>query len=393
VQTYPYLIIGGGMAAHAAALAIRGADKSGLIGMISAEATGPYKRPPLSKGLWRDEPLESIWLDTRIPGLELVTKRRVVSIRRADRTVVDDQGAEYGYAKLLLATGGEPRTLGSGNGQVIYFRTVDDYRKLRALADGGARVAVIGGGFIGSEVAAALAMNGLKPTLIFPEATIGARVFPRDLGLHLNRLFQVKGVRVLPGESVTRIETKAGGRSLLSTSGGSTLEVDAVVAGVGIRPSTGLAAAAGLKVDDGIVVGEGLRTSDPFIFAAGDVARFPNPVAGGFLRVEHEDASISMGAAAGQAMAGVPTTYRHLPFFYSDLFELGYEAVGTTDPRLEVVTDWTNVNERGFIYYLSDGRVRGVVCWGIFGRMPEARALLAEPGPHLAADLRGRLRP
>ena len=122
----PYLIVGSGMAGHAAALSLRAQDPSRPIAMIGAEPIGPYKRPPLSKGLWRDEPLESVWLDTRIAGLELRPGRKVSAIRPADRTVVDDRGSEYGYGKLLLATGGEPRRLGFGDGRIIYFRTVDD---------------------------------------------------------------------------------------------------------------------------------------------------------------------------------------------------------------------------------------------------------------------------
>ncbi len=391
MRHYPYVIVGAGMAAHAAAHALRASDAGGPIGMIGAEPTGPYKRPPLSKGLWRDEDPEGIWLGTRLAGLDLHTGRRVVTIDRASRKVIDDQGVEYGYGKLLLATGGSPRRLPFGGRAVIHFRTVDDYRRLRSLADLRSRIAVVGGGFIGSEIAAALAMNGLEPTLTFPEETVCARVFPREIGLRLNTLFRERGVRLHPGTSVTGIEDAGHDRSLVALSSGLRLEVDGVVAGIGLQPGVELARAAGLEVDDGVVVDESLRTSDPSIFAAGDVARFPSPLLGISLRVEHEDAAITMGEAAGRAMAGVPTSYRHLPFFYSDLFDLGYEAVGLTDARMEVVADWKEAYRQGFLYYLENGRVRGVVCWGIFGKIDEARGLLAEPGPFRAADLRGRL--
>jgi NADPH-dependent 2,4-dienoyl-CoA reductase/sulfur reductase-like enzyme len=388
----PYLIVGGGMAGHAAALALRAQDGSRPIALIGAEPTGPYKRPPLSKGLWRDEPLETVWLDTRIPGLELHLGRRVSAIDRAERKVVDDQGKEHRYHKLLLATGGSPRRLPFGGDRVTYFRTLEDYRRLRAAADTGASVVVVGGGFIGSEIAAALAMNGLEPVLVFPEETIGARVFPPDLGRHLNAMYREKGVRVLAGERVVGIEGR-GARTAVLTAAGAALEGDAVVAGLGIVPGTELAEGAGLAIDNGIVVDQGLRTSDPSIYAAGDVARFPSPQLGTSIRVEHEDAAVSMGTAAGAAMAGAAGPYGHLPFFYSDLFDLGYEAVGITDSRLEVVSDWTDPYRRGFLYYLAEGRVRGVVCWGVFGKLREARALIAEPGPFRAADLRGRILP
>jgi NADPH-dependent 2,4-dienoyl-CoA reductase/sulfur reductase-like enzyme len=167
--------------------------------------------------------------------------------------------------------------------------------------------------------------------------------------------------------------------------------VDAVVAGLGIVPDTDLARTAGLTVDDGILVDARLRTSHPDVFAAGDVARFAAPALGGTLRVEHEDNAVSMGRAAGRSMAGDATPYAHLPSFYSDLFDLGYEAVGETDPRGETVADWKEPFREGVVYYLRDGRVRGVLLWNTWGQVDAARALIAAPGPFAAADLRGRL--
>jgi len=150
--------------------------------------------------------------------------------------------------------------------------------------------------------------------------------------------------------------------------------VDAVVAGLGIIPETALAAAAGLEVDDGIVVDERLRTSHPAVFAAGDVARFTVPVLGTRIRVEHEDNAVTMGRAAGRSMAGVDAPYAHLPFFYSDLFDLGYEAVGALDPRSETFADWKVPFREGVVYYLAEGRVRGVLLWNTWARsMPPGR--------------------
>jgi NADPH-dependent 2,4-dienoyl-CoA reductase/sulfur reductase-like enzyme len=167
--------------------------------------------------------------------------------------------------------------------------------------------------------------------------------------------------------------------------------VDAVVAGIGVVPNTELAAAAGLEVDDGLVVDDRLRTGHPDVFAAGDVARFISPALGGRTRVEHEDNALTMGRAAGRAMAGEESPYTHLPSFYSDLFELGYEAVGAMDPRGETVADWKEPFREGVVYYLAQGRVRGVLLWNTWDQVDAARALIAEPGPFRAADLRGRL--
>jgi NADPH-dependent 2,4-dienoyl-CoA reductase/sulfur reductase-like enzyme len=144
-------------------------------------------------------------------------------------------------------------------------------------------------------------------------------------------------------------------------------------------------------VENGIVVDDFLRTSAPDVYAAGDVANFANPALGHRLRVEHEDNANTMGSLAGRGMAGAPEPYQHLPFFYSDLFDLGYEAVGETDSRLATVADWREPHREGVIYYLRDGRVRGVLLWNTWGQVDAARRLIAEPGPFHAEELRGRL--
>jgi NADPH-dependent 2,4-dienoyl-CoA reductase/sulfur reductase-like enzyme len=178
---------------------------------------------------------------------------------------------------------------------------------------------------------------------------------------------------------------------VVETSSGLRLTVDAVVAGIGITPNVALAEAAGLAVDDGILVDRHLTTTHVDVFAAGDVARYKAPQLGKRIRVEHEDNALSMGRAAGRAMAGDFAEYGHLPFFYSDLFERGYEAVGETDPRGDTVVDWKEEFLEGVVYYISRGRVRGVLLWNTWGRVDAARALIAQPGPFTAPDLYGRL--
>lgn len=139
------------------------------------------------------------------------------------------------------------------------------------------------------------------------------------------------------------------------------------------------------------MVDEFLRAGHPDVFAAGDVTRFFNPTLGVRLRVEHEDNANAQGRTAGRNMAGAQERYTHLPFFYSDLFDLGYEAVGELDPRLEVVENWQEPYRQGVVYYLQGGRVRGVLLWNVWGQVDAARQLIAEPGPHDAGSLRGRL--
>jgi NADPH-dependent 2,4-dienoyl-CoA reductase/sulfur reductase-like enzyme len=388
---YQYLIIGGGMTADAAVHGIREVDPNGAIGIISAEAHPPYNRPPLSKGLWKGEPEESIWRGTpQQPGVTLHLGRRAVALEPDAKRVTDDQGTVYTFDKLLLATGGTPRRIPGSPEQVVYFRTYDDYRRLRALAAQGARFVVIGGGFIGSEIAAALTMNGAGVTMLFLEEGIGGRLFPAGLARFLNDYYRQKGVEVLPGESVAAIEAR-GEELVVRTQSGRELAGTGVVAGLGILPNVELARDAGLGIEDGIRVDAFTRTDHPDIHAAGDVASFYNPALGKRLRVEHEDNANTMGNVAGQNMAGRSVRYDHLPFFYSDLFELGYEAVGDTDSRLQTVEDWKDPYHEGVVYYLQDGRVRGVLLWNVWGQVDAARRLIAEPGPFRPEDLKGRL--
>jgi len=369
---YPYLIVGGGMTADAAVRGIREVDTNAAIGVIGSEADPPYARPPLTKALWKGEPLDSIWKWTAQTGAQLHLGQRATALDLGEKTVTDAVGASYTYDKLLLATGGTPRRLAVGGEHVLHFRTLADYRILREMAKPEASFAVIGGGFIGSEIAAALAMTGCKVTMLFPDAGIGGRIFPRDLSAFLVDYYREKGVDVHPGESVTGVAPQKG-QLEVGTASGFRATADAVVAGLGIVPNTELAQAAGIQVEDGILVDRRLRTSDPSVFAAGDVARFEAPALGKRVRVEHEDNALTMGKAAGRSMAGDDTPYTHLPFFYSDLFDLGYEAVGDTDARLVTEADWKERFREGEITYRDGGKVRGVLLWNTFGQVDAAR--------------------
>ncbi|WP_340124312.1 NAD(P)/FAD-dependent oxidoreductase [Methylobacter svalbardensis] len=390
MKHYQYLIIGGGMTAAAAVDGIREVDSTGSIGLISAELDVPYDRPPLSKSLWKGKSMDVIWRKTEHKGVEIHLGRVVKEIFPEQKRVVDDKGDVFTYQKLLLATGGKPRRLPFGDDKIIYFRTLPDYRRLRALTETGRRFAVIGGGFIGSEVAAALAMNGKEVVIIFPEKDIGDRVFPSPLAQFVSNFYKQKGVEVLAGEEIVGLEAR-GNQHVLKTSANREIVVDGVVAGVGIEPNVELAQSVGLEVENGIVVDEFLCTSHPDIYAAGDVAVFYNPALGKRIRVEHEDNANSMGRLAGRNMAGKSEPYHHLPFFYSDMFDLGYEAVGEVDSRLETFADWKRPNEEGVIYYLQNDRVQGVLLWNVWEQVEAARQLIAEPGPFTVKDLKGRL--
>jgi 3-phenylpropionate/trans-cinnamate dioxygenase ferredoxin reductase subunit len=382
-NTYTYLIVGGGMAADAAAHGIRELDPDATIGLISSEPDPPYKRPPLSKKLWTGKPLDSIWLETDQLGVNLYLGRTARLLDLQHKRVVDDRGAEYDFDKLLLATGVTPRRLPVGGHWITYFRTLKDYQRLRQEAERGKRFAVIGGGFIGSEIAAALAMSGKQVVMIFPDPDVGSRLFPAGLAGFLTDYYQEHGVEVLAHSEVTdvvmrgnRFTVKTRDRVAATTR---EIEVDGIVAGIGAEPNVDLAQTAGLAVDNGIVVDPFLRTSHPDVYAAGDVAAYWQSALGQRRRVEHEDNATTMGRLAGRAMAGEREPYEHLPFFYSDMFDLGYEAVGDVDSRLEIAAEWEEPNRKGVLTYRGEGRVRGVLLWDVWDQVESARDLIAAP--------------
>lgn len=391
MKHHKYLIVGGGMTADSAAHGIRKIDQEGAIAMICEERHTPYDRPPLTKALWKGTPYESIFRDTRGANVAIHLGKKIVSLDPSKKTAVDDVGNTYTYEKLLLATGGTVRRFPDFDSGIIYYRTADDYLKLRELSEKGSDFVVIGGGFIGSEIAAALAMNEKRVTMIFPENSIGARIYPLDLAEFLNSYYREKGVEVLASETIKSVKNAAG-KMVVTTGSGKEINADGVVAGLGIIPDTDLAAQAGLAVENGIVVDEFLRTSNPDIYAAGDVANFFSPLLEKRMRVEHEDNANTMGEMAGRNMAGESETYTHQPFFYSDLFDLGYEAVGELDSRLDIVEDWQEPFRKGVVYYLRDGRVRGVLLWDTWGQVPAATELIADKTVQTRDTLIGRIR-
>lgn len=390
MKHYKYLIIGGGLAGDAATRGIRELDAEGSIGLLSAEPDPPYMRPNLSKGLWKGRPVEKIWRKTEERG-ELILGRTVTGLDPQKKSVQDDQGDEYTYDKLLLATGGTPNHLPFGAGDIIYFRDFQDYQHLRKMADEKEHFVVIGGGFIGSEIAAALTMVGKKVTMVFLEDSIAGAVFPSDLAHFLNEYYSQKGVEIIANDSVASVQTD-GDRLTVRTGSGRAIHTDGVVAGIGIRPNVELAEMAGLKIENGIVVNERLETSRADIYAAGDVVNFFHAALDKRARVEHEDNAVRMGKLAGRNMAGANETYTHTPMFYSDLFELGYEAVGETSSKMQMVEDWQDGFNKGVVYYLEEGRVHGVVLWNVWKQVDNARALMLEEGPFTAEDLKGRLK-
>ncbi len=395
-QHYDYVIIGGGMVGDAAAKAIHEANAQGSILIIGADPEPPIARPALSKKLWRDPDftLDQAWLNTeQDSGAVLMTANPATSIDLDAQTVQTASGEQVAYGKLLLATGGEPRHLDlPDDDRVISFRTISDYRRLRELSGDNRHLLVVGGGFIGTELADSLVQNDTRVTLAYPEDLVNASLFPRELAQDVTQMFTDHGVTLSPQ---TRIASGSveDGQLTIRDENEKTFVVDGVVVGLGISPSTELAEAAGLEVDDGVVVDAKLMTSHPDVFAAGDVANYPDRLLGQ-RRVEHVDNANAMGARVGANMAGDPQPYTHTPYFYSVLFGVRYEAVGTLDSSLDMVQDWTKDRSRGVVYYLSDaGEVVGVLLWNVADQTDAAREVIADSqaGTLARHDLRGRI--
>jgi len=382
MKKYQYIIIGGGMTGSSAVMGIREIDQTGTIAMFSRDHYGPYNRPPLSKSLWGKGKVEDIFRPMDKYNLDLFLEDKIAALNPREKWVESQGGERYGYDKLLLATGGHPIQLKNLPEDVIYFRTLSDYEKLRKAAESRQDFCVIGAGFIGSEIAAALNKQGKSVTMIFPESGIAGRIFPDDLSLHMNQYYQSKGVKVLAGNLVNTVEKQGEKFSVQftdqKTGEASKAEFDGVVVGVGIRPNIYLAEEAGLTVDNGIMVNDYLQTSDPDIYAAGDVANFYNPALGKRTRVEHEDNANTMGMAAGRNMAGAKQPYTHFPFFYSDLFDLGYEALGELHKDAKIVEDWIEPFEKGAVIYLEEDKVRGAIFWNLWGKIDLGREVIAE---------------
>jgi len=374
---YDYVLVGAGMAAASALTGIRAVDASGTVAMFGAEADPPLYRPDLSKTLWLKDgatPEGSTLVEEGV-DVDLRTRVEVATISPAEHTVALADGTTVRYGRLLLATGAQPRTVGLPAGpRVVYYRTAADYRTLRDLARPGAHVIVVGGGYIGSEIAAALSQNDVRVTLVLAGALVQEAMFPEGLARHVTDAFTAHGVEIVHGLLAGGEATDEG--VSLRLEDGTELSGDATVIGVGVTPRTGLAEQAGLTVDDGVVVDERLRTSAEDVYAAGDVASYPD-VRLGRRRVEHADNAEKMGEAAGRVMAGADAAYDRTPFFWSDLYDDGYEAIGELSTRHTVVEDWKDGGHgAGVVYYLDGGAVRGVLLWNVWDSVPRARELI-----------------
>jgi len=382
---FPYIIVGGGLTAAGAIEGIREHDRESPILLMSRENHRPYNRPPLSKDLWFGKTTldkiayhdEAFYQEKHV---EVALRREAVELDPEKRRVWDDHGTMHEYGRLLLATGGFPRRMtvpGADHSSITYYRYLEDFLALRERIDRLGHILVLGGGFIGMEIAAALRHAGKDVTLLYPEPWPLSRVLPRDLGMFVADYYRQQGVEAVSEEKVVRFEDH-GSEIVAYTASSNMVTTNLVVAGIGITPAIDLAEAAGLETGYGIEVDEYARTSDAYVYAAGDVAEFPYLALDRRTRVEHWDHAIQHGKAAGANMAGANKPYDHMPFFYSDLFDLGWEAVGEIDSELETHAVWKQEYREGIVYYLRDEVVRGALLWNTWNAVDWARGLIKE---------------
>jgi 3-phenylpropionate/trans-cinnamate dioxygenase ferredoxin reductase subunit len=330
-----YLLVGAGLAAHHAARAIREHDQAGRIVIVGDEPELPYTRPHLSKAYLMGKRerakviVKSIEYYSHELQVEVQTGRRVTALDAKKCTALIDDGASIGFERALLATGSAPRRLsvpGADLPGIFYLRTLADADMIKQAMETAKRAVVIGGGFIGAELASSLAQKGIVVTcVVLEDALLKNQIGP--VGKFLTDYFQEKGVNILRRARVQGITRKDRGLQITLVDN-VRLKADLIVVGIGVTPRVELAQQAGLKVDDGVVVNEYLRTSDPAVYAAGDIAHYHDRRYDQRLRLEHWDNAIAMGKIAGSNMAGANQPFDHVPYLYSDLFDLDLQAYG-----------------------------------------------------------------
>jgi 3-phenylpropionate/trans-cinnamate dioxygenase ferredoxin reductase subunit len=390
-----HVIVGAGLAGAKAAEALRSKGFGGRIVLIGEEAELPYERPPLSKDYLRGEsPREKARVHPddfyAANDIELRTSTAVERIDPAEGEVTLSTGERLGYDRLLLATGAEPRRLsvaGSDLDGVHYLRDLSDADRIADRLNAGGRVVVIGGGWIGSEVAASARQKGLEVTVVERGRVPLERVLGRELGDFYAQVHGDHGVQRVTDASLGGFEGSSRVERV-RLADGRALETDFVVVGVGVAPRTELAEHAGIAVDDGILVDERLETSIPGVFAVGDVANAYHPFYGRRLRVEHWANALNQPATAAKAMLGKPASYKRLPYFFSDQYDVGMEYSGYATSWDEVVFRGDPAEREFIAFWLERGRVVAginVNVWDVTGPIQE---LIRSRRPVDATDLR-----
>jgi NADPH-dependent 2,4-dienoyl-CoA reductase/sulfur reductase-like enzyme len=368
MKTSKYLILGGGMVAgYAAKQLVEGGLKAGELTILSADSSIPYERPPLSKSFLAGKDTEaSIFINAedfyRKHEIEIKLNCVADRVDPARKSVRLRSGEEIGFEKLVVATGARVRTLdvpGSDLAGVYYLRTLEDSKRIRQKAGSAKRAVVIGGGFIAMEVTSVLAQKGIETTMVLPDDRIWKRFFTEPMSRFFENYYTTRGVRFAKNTKVVEL-TGDGAAETAVLQNGEILHCDIVVPGIGVRPVTEPLINSGIEVADGVVVNERLETNQPDIYSAGDVASYYDVLFAKHRRAEHWDNAVSQGQYCAGALLGERAPFVHVPYFFSDVFDLSYEFWGDPSGAEEVV-------ERGDLSSSSFS-----VCWLRQGRLAAA---------------------
>jgi len=387
MREFDYIIVGGGLAAASAVDGIREVDVDGSIALLSDESDPPYHRPPLSKEYLQtaEAPRDLLfvkpagWFDDQ-PGLEFFAGTRVDRLDARQLVVTTESGVSFHGSRILLATGGRARSLaipGAGLAGVHTLRTAADAERIRAEARRAERVALVGAGFIGMELASTLKKMEVDSVVLDVTNRVWAGVLPEAVSGFIQRYFEDRGIRFLLGSPVSALEG-AGRVARVVLEDGDEIGADMVVIGVGLQPNDQLAAEAGLAVRDGIIVDSHCETTAGHIYAAGDVARFPDSVLGELVRTEHWDHARAHGRTAGRNMAGEREPYDHVSYFFSHVFDLSLSVLGRTAEAEQTIVAGELGSGRSVVYCATEGRLSGTLLINANDAMDACRDLVRE---------------
>ncbi len=360
-----FVILGGGMVAgYAAKRLVELGLAPGELAILSADNSIPYERPPLSKGFLAGKDSEdAIRINPedfyRRQGIELRLQCDVSSVDLKGKRLILKQGDEFGFEKLIVATGARPRTLnipGSRLRNLYYLRVLDHSKLIRSAAEKAKQAVVIGGGFIGMEVAAVLAQKGIEVTMVLSDDRIWKRLFSPEMSKFFEAYYVARGVRLNKSTAITELRGDEAVSSAVLQDG-RTVPCDLVVAGIGVQPAIEALANSGLDVGDGIMVNEYLETSHPDVLAAGDVANYQDVIFGKRRRVEHWDNAVSQGQYCAQSLMGRGTPFKHVPYFFSDVFDLSYEYWGDSAGADQIIHRGDMSSNSFSVWWLHQRRV------------------------------------
>jgi NADPH-dependent 2,4-dienoyl-CoA reductase/sulfur reductase-like enzyme len=387
MDSYRYVILGGGMVAgYAAKTLVEKGLAKGDLAIISSDDALPYERPPLSKGYLAGRDAESsVFINDagfyEANGIHTVLSAPVTEVRTHERMMRLRSGEDVGFEQLVIATGSQVRTLtvdGFALPGIHYLRSLDDSRKIKHDAGDRGMAVVIGAGFIGMEVASVLAARGISVTMVFPQDRVWSSFFTPAMSRFFQDYYIERGVSFAPNETVTRFE---GTDRVIAahTQSGARIPAEIVVAGIGVTPATGVLESSDLRIDNGVVVDEFLETNVPGIYAAGDIANFPDLIFGRRRRLQHWDNAVEQAKHVARTLAGDKQPYSHVSYFFSDVFDLSYEYWGDTSGATHAFTRGQTEDGNFSTWWTKDGIV---VAAFVMNRPNEEREL----APSLIAD-------